>query len=175
MRFLWRLSRPGGSRRVMGAMSEASETTEQRFSRFASDVEPRLRRAFVAWYGVEVGPEVSADALAFAWEHWDSVEQMANPAGYLFRVGQSRSRRYRRRTPVLPAVPASEFPDIDPRLPGALAALSNHQRAAVLLVHAHGWTQAEAADALGCGVSSLRNHLERGMRRLRATLGDHDD
>ncbi len=71
-------------------------------------------------------------------------------------------------------MPASELPDIDPRLPAALAGLSARQRAAVLLVHAHGWTQTEAADALGCGVSSLRNHLERGMRRLRVSLGDDD-
>jgi RNA polymerase sigma factor (sigma-70 family) len=155
-------------------MSEAAGTTEERFSRFANDVQPRLRRALVAFYGIEVGSEVTADALAFAWERWDAVEAMANPIGYLFRVGQSRSRRYRRRAIVLPAVPASEFPEIDPRLPRALASLSNQQRAAVLLVHAHGWTQSEAADALGCSVSTLRNHLDRGMRRLRGSLGGED-
>ncbi len=154
-------------------MSEAG-TTEERFSRFAADVEPRLRRVLVAWYGLEVGDEVTADALAFAWEHWESVESMANPVGYLFRVAQSRSRRYRRSPVVLPGVPTSELPDVDPRLPGALASLSNQQRAAVLLVHAHGWTQAEAADALGCGVSTLRNHLDRGLRTLRAALGGDD-
>ena len=76
--------------------------------------------------------------------------------------------------PCFPPVPESEFPEIDPRLPSVLAALSPQQRAAVLLVHAHGWTQAETADALGCSVSTLRNHLERGMRRLRASLGDDD-
>jgi DNA-directed RNA polymerase specialized sigma24 family protein len=157
----------------MAAMSEAG-TREERFSRFAAEVEPRLKRALVAWYGVEVGSEAAADALELAWERWESVETMANPVGYLFRVGQSRSRRYRRRAVGLPAVPAAELPDIDPRLPAALAGLSARQRAAVLLVHAHGWTRAEAADALGCGVSSLRNHLERGMRRLRASLGDDD-
>src|SRR4249920_3762658 len=115
----------------MGAMSEAAGTTEERFSRFASDVEPRLRRALVAFYGVEVGSEATADALEVAWARWDSVESMANPVGYLFRVGQSRSRRYRRRTVVLPAVPGSEFPDGDPRLAAALAAHSQQQRAAV--------------------------------------------
>jgi DNA-directed RNA polymerase specialized sigma24 family protein len=158
----------------MGAMSKAAGTTEERFSRFASDVEPRLRRVLVAWYGVDVGRDVTADALAFAWERWDAVESMANPVGYLFRVAQSRSRRYRRRPVVLPAIVATELPDVDPRLPGALASLSNQQRAAVLLVHAHGWTQVEAADALGCSVSTLRNHLGRGMRRLRTCLGDDD-
>jgi RNA polymerase sigma factor (sigma-70 family) len=155
-------------------MSEAAGTTKERFSRFAADVQPRLRRALVSFYGIEVGSEVTADALALAWERWDTVEAMANPVGYLFRVGQSRSRRYRRRAIILPAIPASEVHEIDPRLPRALANLSNQQRAAVLLVHAHGWTQSETADALGCSVSTLRNHLDRGMRRLRASLGGDD-
>ena len=156
----------------MGAMSDAGTTNEQRFSRFASEIEPRLRRALVAWYGLEIGTEATADALEVAWARWAEIETMDNPVGYLFRVGQSRSRRYRRRVVTLPAVPADQLPEIDPRLPRALAALSNRQRAAVLLVHAHGWTQAEAAGALGCSVSTLRNHLERGMRALRSTLGD---
>jgi RNA polymerase sigma factor (sigma-70 family) len=158
----------------MGAMSEAAGTTEERFSRFAAETEPRLRRALVAWYGLEVGSEATADALAYAWERWDAVEAMANPVGYLFRVGQSRSRRYRRRTPLLPQVSNAELPDVDPRLPSALALLSNRQRAAVLLVHAHGWTYAEVAAALGCSESTVRNHLVRGMRRLRSSLGGND-
>src|SRR3954451_21336735 len=122
-------------------MREVTGTADARFSAFVADVEPRLRRALVAFYGTEVGCEVTADAMALAWERWDAVESMTNPVGYLFRVGQSSSRRYRRRAAVLPAVPAEQLPDIDPRLPGALARLSKQQRAAVLLVHAHGWTQ----------------------------------
>jgi DNA-directed RNA polymerase specialized sigma24 family protein len=147
---------------------------EERFSRFVAEIEPRLRRALVAFYGVDVGSEATADALAVAWERWPELESMSNPVGYLFRVGQSRSRRYRRRVLVLPAVPVAELPDVDPRLPAALARLSHRQRAAVLLVHAHGWTQAETADALGCSISTVRNHLDRGMRRLRAELGGKD-
>ncbi len=155
-------------------MSEATGKTDERFSRFVADTEPRLRQALVAFYGVEVGSEAAADALVLAWERWSSVEAMANPVGYLFRVGQSRSRRYRRRPVALPMVPETDVPDIDPRLPRALASLSNRQRAAVLLVHAHGWTQVETADALGCSISTVRNHLDRGLRRLRADLGGHD-
>jgi hypothetical protein len=40
---------------------------------------------------------------------------MANPVGYLFRVGQSRNRRYRRRVVALPAIPELGLPDVDPR------------------------------------------------------------
>jgi RNA polymerase sigma factor (sigma-70 family) len=75
---------------------------------------------------------------------------------------------------LLPPVPTEELPEIDPRLPSALAALSKRQRTAVLLVHAYGWTHGEVAGALGCSESTVRNHLDRGVRRLRASLGDND-
>ena len=147
----------------------------ERFETFAAATGPRLRRVLVAWYGVDVGADLASDALAYAWEHWADVEAMGNPVGYLFRVAQSRSRRYRRRPVHLPAVPVTELPDVHPRLPDALSRLSARQRAAVILVHAHGWTYAEVSGALGCSVSTLRNHLQRGMRRLRDELGDPND
>ena len=149
-------------------------TADREFTMFAAAVEPRLRRALVAWYGVDIGAEATADAMEYAWEHWDEVAQMPNAAGYLFRVGQSRSRKYRRARVRLPAVPAAELPDVDPRLPAALARLSPQQRTAVLLVHAHDLTYAQAAELLECSVSTLRNHLDRGMTRLREQFGADD-
>ena len=149
-------------------------TVDERFTVFAAVTEPRLRQVLVGWYGVDVGTDATADAMAHAWEHWSEVEAMTNPAGYLFRVAQSKSRRYRRRPVVMPAVPATELPDVDPRLPAALARCSPQQRAAVLLVHAHGWIHADAAEAMEISVSTLRNHLDRGMQRLRKELGEPD-
>jgi RNA polymerase sigma-70 factor (ECF subfamily) len=155
-------------------MGIVSGTVEERFTGFVAVTEPRLRQVLVAWYGVDVGSEATADAMAHAWEHWSELETMQNPVGYLFRVAQSKSRRYRHRPVVLPAVPSAELPDIDPRLPAALAQCSPQQRAALLLVHAHGWTYADAAGALEISISTLRNHLERGRQRLRAELGGDD-
>ena len=82
------------------------ETMEDTFTEFFERTEPKLRNALVASYGVEVGTEAASDALAFGWEHWDRVQGMENPIGYLFRVGRSRSRRFRRRPP-LPMVAGS--------------------------------------------------------------------
>jgi DNA-directed RNA polymerase specialized sigma24 family protein len=95
----------------------------------------------------------------------------------VFRVGQSASRRYRRAAVTFPAVAQSREadPEVDPRLPAALATLSARQRGAVLLVHAYGYDLGSAAQVLGCSVSSLRNHVARGMRRLRSQLGDESD
>jgi DNA-directed RNA polymerase specialized sigma24 family protein len=39
------------------------------------------------------------------------------------------------------------------------------------LVHGDGFTLADAAESFGCSVSSLRNHLDRGMTSLRRELG----
>lgn len=141
----------------------------------AEAVEP-VQRALVAAYGIEVGVEAAADARAWAWEHRENWISMDNRAGYLFRVGQSAARKYRRSPIVLPAVePAGDGFPIAPELPAALAALSTRQRAAVVMVHAHGYGLTEAADVLGLSVSTLRNHLDRGLRRLRKNLKVADD
>jgi DNA-directed RNA polymerase specialized sigma24 family protein len=142
----------------------------------SSTAAQRLRQLLVARYGWELGIEAWQDAMAYAWEYHENLATMANPDGYLYRVGQSsvrRQRRWRRRV-LLPSVPPVRLPDVEPALPAALAALSTRQRLAVLLVHAHGWTHEEAATALEIDVSTLRNHLRRGLLKLRATLGVDD-
>ena len=66
------------------------------FERFVADTGGQLRRALVAHFGIDDGPDITNDALLWAWEHWDHVQTMENPRGYLYRVGQSAARRHRR-------------------------------------------------------------------------------
>lgn len=99
---------------------------------------------------------------------------MQNPAGYLYRVGQSRSRG-RRRVASFRATGQDGMPDVEPKLPGALASLSERQRSCVMLVHAFEWTHQEVADVLGVSRSSVQVHLERGLRRLRSAIGVASD
>jgi len=140
------------------------------FEAFVDEVEPRLRRALVATYGGRVGREATVDALAYAWEHRDSVMPMENPAGYLYRVGQSSARRQLRKSPSPPPPERDDEPQFEPELGPALARLSEQQRAVVLLVHGYGWSQRETAGLLGLSASTVRNHLERAMSRLRKDL-----
>jgi DNA-directed RNA polymerase specialized sigma24 family protein len=142
------------------------------FEGFVRDTEPRLRRALVAAYGFEDGRDAAAEALAYAWEHWERVREMPNAAGYLFRVAQSRRRR--RRVPVLYDI--SGWPDhlFEPGLPGALAALSRRQRLAVVLVHGFGYTLREVAELTGLRRTTVQNHSDRGLARLRKKLGVND-
>lgn len=136
----------------------------------------RLRQILVARFGWELGLEAWHDTVAYAWEHRAELHGMVNPVGYLYRVAQTSVRRQRRaaRRFELPAVDEQRLPDVEPRLPGALSELTERQRIAVMLVHAHGWTLDEAAEAMAITVSSLRNHLHRGLTRLRKELGVDD-
>ena len=133
-------------------------------------MEPRLSYAFYAAYGPEVGSEVTADALAYAWEHWDKVGNMENPAGYLYRVGQSKARRYHRPRVLFPHGQPGGPPRLRAGLPAALEGLTEAQRQAVILVYALEWTEEEAAKLLGKSRSTLRTHLERGLAHLRQSL-----
>ena len=52
-----------------------------------------------------------------------------------------------------------------------MAGLSLRQRTAVVLVHGYDYSLTEAAEVMGCRVRTLRNHLDRGLTKLRRTLG----
>jgi len=141
------------------------------FESFVSEVEPRVRRALSVAYGIDRGGEASADAFLYAWEHWQRISDMVNPAGYVYTVGRSRARRRRQRPPVFPDVPFEMSDWVEPGLPKALAKLSEMQRVSVWLVHGFEWSPAEASEILGISLSSLRTHLARGEKKLQRALG----
>jgi DNA-directed RNA polymerase specialized sigma24 family protein len=139
------------------------------FEEFFAEAEPRLRRALVATFGGERGREALAEAMAWAWEHWDQVETMENPTGYLYRVGRSRTRG-RRRPVLFPGPTGSSTPWVEPALVPALVALSEQQRVVVVLVHGYGWSQREVAGLLKVAPSTVQKHLERALGHLRVAL-----
>jgi RNA polymerase sigma factor (sigma-70 family) len=142
------------------------------FSSFVAEAEPQLRRALCALRGRAEGREATAEALAWAWEHWPKLRIMENPVGYLYRVGRSRSRPRLQQRAFATAPPDPQR--FEPGLIAALDGLSPRQREAVVLVHGCGWTHQEVADALGLSRSSVGTHVERGMDRLRTALGATD-
>lgn len=137
------------------------------FEEFARSARPRLLRALAGCRGGDA-VEATAEALAYAWEHWADVCRMGNPVGYLYRVGQSRTRR--RRPPELPAPESIGVPEVEPGLVPALLRLPETQRTAVWLVHACGWSYAEVADAMRTTTSMVGNHVSRALGRLREEL-----
>lgn len=147
------------------------------FEEFFHDAEARLRQALVASYGPVDGREATVDALSWGWEHWEQLTAMSNPVGYLYRVGQSAVRRFGTRSLPIDVTRPSEtrLAMPTPELLPALARLSIQQRTAVLLVHAYGWSQADVAALLEINPSTVREHLNRAVARLREDLEASDE
>jgi RNA polymerase sigma-70 factor (ECF subfamily) len=142
-----------------------------------TEAAPRLQRALVAAYGRERGHDAAAEALGYAWEHWKRIAGMENPMGYLFRVGQSRTRP-RKRVPFArmwsPPEGSAEAL-VEPGLRNAMTELSESQRVAVVLVHGYAWTLREVAELIDVTVSTVQTHVDRALEKLRAALEVVDD
>jgi len=142
------------------------------FAEFFSDVEPKLRGAFTAAFGPDVGREVCSETLAYGWEHWDRLKGMENPSGYLYRVGVGLGRKVKPSLGVVYEPIGVDSPGwFEPGLASALESLSEKQRVVVSLVHGFGWSLSQVADLLGVGKSTVQSYEQRAMKRLRRKLG----
>lgn len=157
-------------------MTEDVAARDGTFAEFMAVAEVQLRRALVGAYGPQVGREAAVNALAWAWEHWDRVVTMENPIGYLYRVGQSEARTLNKRTPDRGA-PIQDMHEalVEPGLDAALTSLTEHQRVAVVLCFGFEWTHREVAELLDISASTVQNHVERGLAKLRAHIGGEND
>jgi DNA-directed RNA polymerase specialized sigma24 family protein len=157
-------------------MGGQTEQSEHRFELFAKNEGERVRRALVGFYGVEVGSEAAAEAMAVAWERWADVDAMNNPAGYLFRIGQSKVRplmRWKARRISFPGGdPAGPSTDSDALVDlfTALRRLNPIERTVVLLVKSYGHSYRDVARLLEISEAAVGNHLHRGLGRLRIYL-----
>ncbi|MGY6502437.1 MAG: RNA polymerase sigma factor [Acidimicrobiales bacterium] len=141
----------------------------------------RVEHAAIARYGAEIGAEVISEVRAWAWDHVDEVVAADNPAGLLYRVAQSNARRHlrwaKRRAPV-ELLPEQVVRDRNAELVDlfrSLGALSEAQRVAVVLVHAHGERYDDVARLLGVSTAAVTNHVHRGLKKLRHLMEvDHD-
>jgi DNA-directed RNA polymerase specialized sigma24 family protein len=140
----------------------------EEFAAFVRDVEAELRGAFLGWCGPDAAHDATAEALTWAWEHWGELQTKTNRIGFLFRVGQSRSRE--RKQGHLTAPADLGLPDVEPGLVPALERLPMQQRTAVWLVHGCGWTYAECAEAMEISASAVGTHVGRALESLRRAL-----
>lgn len=139
------------------------------FDDFVKEVEPVLRRALTGCMPRDHVHDGLSEAFTYAWENWETVEAMDHPVGYLYRVAQSKTRS--RKQGFLPWVGDSAIPDVEPELMPALEALPANQKTAVWLVTACGWSQVDAAEAMGVTPSTVSTHVARGLDSIRTTLG----
>jgi RNA polymerase sigma factor (sigma-70 family) len=143
------------------------------FASFFEDAEPKLRLALSGAFGIDLGRDAAAEALAWGWQNWERLTTMDNPVGYLYRVGRSRALRVVRRPEVTGTRDRADenaSPDIEPRLLEFLADLPERQRVAVWMVHGLGYSHGEVGAVLGCATPTVATHVRRALEKLRARL-----
>jgi RNA polymerase sigma-70 factor (sigma-E family) len=152
----------------------------QGFRDYVAARSPALMRA--AW--LLTGNEASAEdlvqtALVRIWSRWAKLERQGSLDAYVRRVlvttyinGWRRRWRGEVPTDVLPDGPASGADAqaaVEQRLlvRKALAELPPRQRAVVVLRYFEDLTEAQAAQALGCSVGTVKSQTARALARLR--------
>ena len=132
------------------------------FEGFVSMIDPQLRRALSGHLPAQEVADAVAESFAYAWEHWTRVQMMENPAGYLYRVAQSKARA--RKQGFLPWPSDSSMPNYEPGLAPALDELSPSQQRAV-------WRRTSPPMSQGTPTSSSGSGTRTRRARSRLTSG----
>jgi RNA polymerase sigma-70 factor, ECF subfamily len=169
---------------MRGVVATPTEPRSLSFAQFFEREHLRLGRAIFLLTGDrDEAEDLVQEALARAYERWDRVSQMGEPAAYVYRIASNlhrrRSRtRLRQRTLVERRMVQDSDPgDVaDARMDvlAALAMLPQDQRDALVLVEMFGFDTETAAQALGIRPVSVRVRLHRARLRLRDVLGGED-
>jgi len=141
-----------------------------------------LRAVIMALDDRDLALDCVDEALVRAYERWDSLESMTNPAGWVFRVAvncglnRHRRRRLERLRPLRPDPRSSDLDGVaDPAMARALARLSVEQRTVVILRYHLDWTIEQVATALDISAGTVKSRLHRALRRLETLLGGQND
>lgn len=135
----------------------------------------RLWRAVLAFAGDrEVASDAVAEAFAQALRRGEALrspERWVWRAAFRIAAGELKDQGTQ---DALVGGGSYEMPDPRTDVLEALAELSPHQRAVVLLHDYAGYSANEAAAILGSTAATVRVHLTRARRRLRRLLEDGD-
>jgi RNA polymerase sigma-70 factor, ECF subfamily len=123
----------------------------------------------------QLAEDAVAEAFARAIEHTGGIR---DPLAWIYRTAFRLASRELQREKRLPPRPPDPSPGIDPfevqEILEALAQLSPNQRAAVLLHDEEGFTGPEVGRLLGMSAATVRVHLFRGRKHLRALLSTEE-
>ena len=168
---------------------EGSMARTEREARFAALVATHRERARRLAYRLIGGDEAAADdvaqdAFVRAYTGLDRFRGDASLETWFFRILVRQAYNHRRWRAVRhafaaargaePAVatPAEGDPGLRRRIAAALDRLTRLQREAFVLVHMEGFSVRETAELLGRAEGTVKSHLHRALRTLRAELAD---
>ncbi len=130
-----------------------------------------------------LGRDAAAEGFTRALARWGRVSVMANPPGWVYRVGLNwaRSRRRKTRREVAEsrlaehAEPLTAPIEPDDRVRRALAQLSLDHRAVVVARFYLDWSEAQIADGLGIRPGTVKSRLSRALAQLGTVIADDTD
>ena len=124
--------------------------------------------------------DLAQDAFLTAWSHLGELKRGASFKSWLFGVAWRRAQDRRRSQHRAGArdtawlaeteAPAGLSPEDRLALEAAMLALPLDQRACVAMCLAAGWSNTEAAEALGLPLGTVKSHVARGRARLLETI-----
>lgn len=152
-----------------------SESFERRFDElFTVAIKPAWRLLSDR----QEAENVAAETLARALVRWNTLADSPNLYGWIVTVSTNLSighlRKASRWSPLL-AIRSDHRPfSVDDRLEldTALLEVSGRQRDALVMRYYLDYSESEIAGTMGISVSSVKTHLQRGLRALRLILDD---
>lgn len=152
-----------------------TESFERRFDElFALAIKPAWRLLGDRQEAENVAAEVLARALV----RWSTLEDSPHLNGWVVTVSTNLAighiRKANRKSPLLNVradqrpFPSDDRLDLD----NALLTISGRQRDAVVMRYYLDYSEAEIAGTMGISVSSVKTHLQRGLRALRLIFSD---
>ncbi len=126
-----------------------------------------------------LGPDIAQEAFARLYERWERIESRDHARNFAYRVAVNLARSHLRRRIAAPfglTGPEREEPDSTGSSAAwldavdALGHLSPKQRACIVLVDYADLDAASTSVILGMAEATVRVHLLRGRRALRARL-----
>lgn len=150
------------------------EASRPSFSDFYAATRDGVGRALaVTLRDGDLAADAVDEAMVRAYQRWDAVSAMDNPAGWVYRVGlnyaRSRIRRLRRYfTDDRQGIVSAPF--VEPAIMRALGELSVDHRSVVVCRLLLGWSEADTAAALRIRPGTAKSRLHRALALLEQKL-----